>query len=407
MKAKISSVLSSLRSSSKLKKALIICLIILVGLYVFSIPTFATGNLFNHSNYICYALVGILSLVTVFSTLLYSSFKVRPVLFLIPAFVLFTLIGTLAYSHEYRSWLTLVLMAAVLFILFYAFRIIANKEIILLTIILAFTLFATVYFIILRKDIFVLSNFGRMGKPFEHPNTLSTYMVIASMLTMYLVFFFEKNIKYVLLLPLAMFIVIGLTTGSRAFIIFAFIILIALSIFRFKKNKWVLLGILAGILILFVLLLTLPMLENLRFRLFNGIATVFGTSTQPDNSVLQRTTWFSYGFTLGGQKFLTGYGVDGFAKASGVLTYSHSNLSEIVCNFGVIGAILFYLPITWLGYLNIKKYTKYSPLVFVFILYCLLASFSNVFYYNKLFYLILAFTIFLAESKNSEGKNQC
>ena len=281
------------------------------------------------------------------------------------SFVLFALIGTLAYSHEYRSWLTLVLMAAVLFILFYAFRVIANKEVVLLAMILAFTLFAITYFIVLRKDIFVLSNFGRMGEPFEHPNTLSAYMVIASMLTMYSVFFFEKNIKFVLLFPLAMFIIIGLTTGSRAFIIFVFIILIALSIFRFKKNKWVLLGILAGILILFVLLLTLPMLENLRFRLFNGIATVFGTSSQPDNSVLQRSTWFSYGFTLGGQKFLTGYGVGGFANTSGVLTYSHSNLSEVVCNFGVIGAILFYLPIGWLGYSNIKKYTKYSPLVFV------------------------------------------
>lgn len=405
MKAKINSMLSSLRSSPKLKKALIVCLIVLVGLYVFSIPTFATGNLFNHSNYICYALVGILGLVTVFSTLLYSSFKVRPVLFLIPAFVLFALIGTLIYSNEYRSWLTLVLMVVVLFILFYAFRVIANKEAVLLTMILAFTLFAITYFIVLRKDIFVLSNFGRMGEPFEHPNTLSAYMVIASMLTMYSVFFFKKNVKYILLLPLAMFIVIGLTTGSRAFIIFVFIILIALSIFRFKKNKWVLLGILVGILILFVLLFTLPMLENLRFRLLNGIATVFETSNQPDNSLLQRITWFRYSFALGGQNFLTGYGVGGFAKASGVLTYSHSNLSEVVCNFGVVGAIFFYLPIGWLGYSNIKKYTKYTPLVFAFILYCILASFSNVFYYNKLFYIVLSIAICLTLSCKEKETN--
>lgn len=403
MRARITSMLSTLRNSPKLKAVLIILLVILVGLYAFSIPMFASGNLFPHSNYICYAFVGILGITAIFSTLLYSTFKVRPVLFLIPAFALFAFLGTAIYSHEYRPWLTLVLMAVVVFILFYAFNIINNKKLILLTIISAFALFSIVYIVVLRKEIFVLSNYGRIGEPFEHPNTLSFYMVIPSIITLYSIYFFKKKLKCILIAPLVMFVFVGLTTGSRAFFIFFIIVFLVLSIFRFRKNKWALIGILSGLVVLVVVLLTIPALSNLRFRLFNGLATIFGASSQPDNSVLQRLAWFEYGFNLGGQKLLTGYGVDGFAIYSGVKTYSHANLSEIVCNFGVIGTILFYCPLLYLLFTNIKKRSGYSPLIFAFTMFMLVASFANVYYYNKIYYFAIVLVLYVSVDSDTNN----
>ena len=390
--------LSSLRASSKIKTALIISTIILIGLYVFSIPTFGAGSLFNKSNYILYIVMALLGVLTIFTTLVYSTFKVRWVILLVPIFAIYALLGTLIYSHEYRSWLTLLLMAIALFILFYAFRFVSNKNVILLTIISGFTIFALTYIFVLRKDIFNLSNWGRMGAPFEHPNTLSGYMVVASSITLYLLFFLDKKIKYVLLVPLALFLLVGLTNGSRTFIILFILLLVVLAVFRFRKNKWVLLGILGGIVLLLVILLSLPMLETLRFRLFNSFATIFGTSSTPDTSTLQRLSWFNYGFSLGGNKFITGYGVDGFSIYSGTYTYTHSNLSEVVCDFGVIGAVIFYLPLGVLLYQNIKKFDKHSPLVITFIIYYLVVSFANVFYYNKVYYIVLALLFFITYS---------
>ncbi|NLV28919.1 MAG: hypothetical protein GXY57_01985, partial [Erysipelotrichaceae bacterium] len=87
----------------------------------------------------------------------------------------------------------------------------------------------------------------------------------------------------------------------------------------------------------------------------------------------------------------------GFGIFSGIGTYSHNNFGEVLCNFGIIGFILYYanffLPLT----MSIRKKDEEMYIIAILVIVYLLRSFFGVTYYAKEAYLVIALLFFLTK----------
>ena len=126
--------------NSVLKKIIYFFVVSGFFLYVFSVPSF--GEKTNATRYIIYLSMLLLGIFSLLYTFLYSDFKIGKAHLLVPSFTFFALFGTLIHSHQYRQWFSLVLLMMSFFIFYYSFKIIKNKELVLLLISLAFFLFS-------------------------------------------------------------------------------------------------------------------------------------------------------------------------------------------------------------------------------------------------------------------------
>ena len=389
--------ISKLKYSSLAKKIVYVSVIGFFFLYVLSVPAFGESS--SITRYIIYVSMFLLGASSFLYCFLYFNFKIKKPHLLVPLFALFALFGTILNSHEHRAWFSLVLLMISFFIFYYSFRIIKNKELILLLISLAFFLFSLFFIFYYRREIidfksYTNSNF-RLGSYFDNPNAIGVYAIIGISTSLYLFLFSKIKLRFLLVIPIGTSLLVGLTTGSKSFFISFLFMVLVFFFFKFKNHKLIYLLIVAGLIGVSVLVLSLPFMSTIRDRLLKAFGTISGTGARVDTSTVERVLWMDYGFFLGAKKIIFGYGVGGFAIYSGVGTYTHSNFSEILCDFGVIGLLLFYAPMVILFIKAITNRKIDKAFVITFFLYYLLANFSSVYYYKKIYYLILAFLYYL------------
>lgn len=396
-----------LRNSIKLKKILEYALIASVFCYIFCVPSFSARAGLNIITYFVMILVGLLTISYCF---LYNNFKLNFYYLIIPAFSIFAFVGTAFFSHQFRGWLTLILLAMSFLIFSYAFKCIGNKFKILKILSLSLFLFTLYFYLIYWRQIInaikTLDSNVRLGGYFDNVNSIAAFMIVAFVSSTSIAIFSTKKINLFYLVPSFSFGLVGLMTGSRTFIVTLIVTLIILVAIKFKRRP-ILLIIIYGVLIFLVILFfSLPVFATINERFIRFFGTFFKESTKIDTSALERTIWMQYGFNLGAGNLITGYGYNGFGIFSGVGTYTHSNLSEVLCDYGIIGMFLFYLPLIVIFIYTLRNKKQNLPLVIVFTFYYLLISFSNVFYYNKTYYIIIAllFSITFNEEHNKSSK---
>ncbi len=398
--------MSSLRANQTLKKVLYYSALVLTGFYVFCVPSFGESSSFTR--YLIYFSMASLGVVSIVYCFLYENLKLNKICILIPTFALFAFIGTLIYSHQFRAWLTLILLAGSFFVFTYAFKAIKDKNLIIAVISAAFFLFSIYFIVYYRNDILNFKSFGtesfRLGTYFDNQNGVAAYALIGFAAPLYLVLFFKKKIRFAFILPALTSFFVGITTGSRTFIFASIIVLIVFLYFKFRQHKFIYLLVVLGILTLFIILISLPFMSTIRDRLLRAFGTFFGFGIKVDTSSIERTLWMDYGFSLGFRRLLFGYGVEGFSIVSGVGTYSHSNFAEVICNFGLLGFILFYTPMIIFIVRAILSKRVDKAFIITFVTYYLIVGFANVIYYKKIYYLILAFMFYLAFIESVEYK---
>ncbi len=398
--------MSSLRSNQILKKVLYWAAIVLTGFYIFCVPSFGESTSFTR--YLIYFSMIALGLVSVVYCFLYSDLKLNKLCILIPLFAVFAFVGTLLYSHQYRAWLTLVLLAGSFFVFVYAFKAIKDKNIIVAIISSAFFLFSIYFIIYYRNEILNFKSYAsesfRLGTYFDNQNGVAAYALVGVAAPFYLVLFWKNKIRYAFILPALTSFLVGITTGSRTFLFALIIVLLVFLYFKFQKHKFIYLLVVLGIFTVFIVLINLPFMATLRDRLLRAFGTFFGTGTKVDTSAIERTLWMDYGFTLGFRRILFGYGVEGFSIVSGVGTYSHSNFAEVICNFGLLGFLLFYAPMVIFVVRAVLSKKIDKAFIITFVTYYVAVGFANVIYYKKIYYLILAFMFYLAFIESTEYK---
>lgn len=368
-------------------------------LYVFSIPSFANRV---GLNFVCYALMALLiCLITIHSLIfgLERRFDKRSLLIL--AFVLSSIIGTISYSHQFRGLLTLVLLTISMFAIYLAMMIINNNTLLFKLFTLAFFSFAIYFILHYREAILNYASYSydefRIGWDFENPNTVGSFMTLALSLSLFIVIFKKGKLRFLFLIPAASFLLVGLTTGSRTFIISIFVIAVCFSLLRFKKHIIIASIIIVGILTISIIMInTLPFLATIKYRLDDTL-NIFSEGVA-SGSTLERILWQKYGFYLASRRIFFGFGESGFAYASGVKTYTHGNFTEMLCDFGIIGFLLFYCFNIGPAFISLFSKKEDREYIITILIVLLINGFLSVYYYDKCTYVIMAFCYYLMDN---------
>lgn len=387
----------NLQKLKKIKKILKACIIALMFLYIFLIPSFGESTSFFGKS--IYVVMIVFSVFVIFYCILFDDFKINKYALLVPAFCVFAFIGTAIYSHSFRRWFSLVLLTISFFAFLYAFKILKNKFFIMQIISYSLLCFSIYFIFHYRNELIHFKDFAtgkfRLGFYFDNPNGVATFETISFATSLYILLFYKKRIRFFQIIPLIFSIIVGVSTGSRTFIFAVILLVILFLFFVFKKHKWIYLITLAILTIAFILFLQIPFMATIRDRLIIAFQTIFGVGNNVDTSTLSRMIWLDYGFFLGLKNALVGLGADGFVTFSGVNTYAHNNFAEVVCDFGVCGLVLFYLPLLILLLFSLKNNNPNKPLVISLAVYYIAISFTNVLYYKKMYYVIMAFLFYL------------
>ena len=390
--------ISNLRESKVFQKCLYYTVIFLTVLYVFSVPSFGESK--SVTRYIIYGSMALLGIASALYCFLYLNLKLNRICFLIPIFSLFAIIGTIFGSNEYRAWFSLVLLAGSFFVFLYSFRAISNKYLVVSIVSIGIFLFSLFFIIYYRNEILNFKAYGsegfRLGTYFDNQNGVAAYAAVGVATSLFSLLFISKRIRWFFVAPILSTILVGIVTGSKSFILAIAIFVIILLFFKFKKHKLIYIIIVASLIGLSIILLNLPFMATIKQRLVDSIETLLGISTKADTSTISRSIWIDYGFYLGTRNMIIGCGVNGFSIYSGVGTYSHSNFAEVICDFGLVGFVLFYIPLVLIFIKTITNKKVDKPLIISFLVYYFIIGFSNVFYYKKFYFMILAFVFYLA-----------
>lgn len=396
----------NLQKSKTLGKTLKVSVAILVFLYILLIPSFGESS--SELNILVYVAMGLLSVVTVLYSYLFGDFKFNRFTLLIPLFAVYAFIGTAIYSHEFKRWVSLVLLAISFFTFILSFKILKNKFLVIHIISIAFFLFSVLYIIHYRNDLIHFSAFAtgkfRLGDDFDNPNGVAAFEVVGFAAPLYLLLFYKKKRRYFHALPLMLSIIVGVSTGSRSYILAIGLFVLILLFFVFKRHKLIYFIAVAAITLCFFGFLQLPFMSTIKDRLIIAFQTLFDIGNKVETSTLTRTIWLDYGFFLGFKNGIFGYGTKGFAIYSGVGTYAHNNFAEVICDFGFIGLMFFYLPLVVLLTFAIRDKEIDKSLIISFVAYYFVISFSNVLYYKKIYYMMLAFLYYLTFFEGRSGR---
>lgn len=320
--------------------------------------------------------------------------------FLIPlvfAFVVFftTLIGTRNFSY----FKTISLLIITFYISFVCYICIGNLKIILYLIVLPIFIFSIYFFIHYFSEIAHYSG-QRLGSFFGNENDVGLNLYFGFVLAAILVISFKQY----WMAPFGLFtLFISITTGSKKVIILSFLFLILLVFVLFGKNKIVSLVLIGTIITLLILFFSLPAFSSIRNRLFTGIF-IF-SSSKVDASSINRLLFFKSSFYLGSRSLLFGYGGSAFAKMSGFNAYSHNNLGEILCDFGIFGIMFFYVNYPIIGFFTNKKNSAHTLVNYTFLMTFIFCSFTAIFFDTKIYYVLFALSLFLNSNNMKYIKN--
>ena len=379
--------ISSLKNSDRAHKIINIALLACLALYIFSIPAFSARPKWN---YVSYFLMALCAAITAAEYVLYEKLFFDRRLLIFVVFIAETLVGTAIFSHDFRHWLTIILVTLSLVIFYYAFSAIKDKRLIYQIIAFSFLAFGIYFAFVYRGRVLTFKLSGEsLGGYFDNVNTIGTYFSLGSILFLYLALFNKRKLEYLYLIPAVGMLYLGIFTGSRHFLITTIVAAFFVVFLSIKKRKWIaLIALGATIGLFFIIIQAFP---DFRERINRAITTLFGIgNAKIDPSVVQRTLWPRYGFNLGSKELLFGYGVEGFSIYSGIGTYAHNNYAEVMCNFGILGLVIFYSAVLYPFFLAIRSKDKTKYIVIIIITFYLVKGFFGVYYSSKDAYMMLA-----------------
>ena len=340
------------------------------------------------------------SICAFFYICLYGKLHINLFLYLI-VFLVYAFIVTLFFSRDFinlKTYLTIIL----LYLASFEYLInVKNNSLACLIYILSILGFAIWFIFHYKQDIlYIFKNMNslRLGDYFAGINyvantLLSGVVVCFAYMTLYK--------RYILSsITAALAFVCILSTGSRmAFVGVLLTIITFMFIKLYKKHKIILFVVLISTIIIIAILLSLPAFSSIRERmlsLFN-----FFSDASADGSTAGRLTMFMSGIDYWLKYLFTGLGAGGFSFITGRVGYSHSTISEALCNFGLLGVLILCFPII-ITCIFSKKETKTRHFVLVFLfgfLFIGLVGTSLLQYKILYFLLALMYSINLEENK--------
>ena len=387
MKNKLKLYLDSFRikwKENKIKFILEYINYVLLFLFFFSIPAISGTSL----SFIPIILMGAICLVTIIWNLLYDRIFIDKFSLSALLFILFVLIS--AIYHKFIHINKTLFLLPIMFVVFYHFF--SHKNFLINSInILAFAIFMfAIYFIISYFNEIINMNFSRLGEKFDDENVIGSYFAIAICIYLYKALFKKKLLLFI---PILMFVLLGVATGSKSFLLIVFIVTI-FQLFKLFGRRWYIptLIIITGVAGLFCLL-ELPVLSSIKTRIYDLLKLLFQGNTAADPSSMQRINIFFEGLYLFTKSPIFGLGFDGVQNNSSIGVYSHNTIIDSLANFGIFALIFIEFPIVS----NIKKIfsnksnnLENNILFKSLLIFTIINIFMLVQYSSKIYFIILA-----------------
>lgn len=361
----------------------------LFALYIFTFCSFGGRQKLNLISYPVLAVL--LIAVSFFGFVYFSEIKKRLTFLLIPPviFVFIVLATTIVGTRDFSYLKTIALLTITFYLCYCCYICFNDLKLIIYLIAIPVFAFGVYYFIYYFNDIIHYSG-QRLGSFFGNENDVGLNLYFGFLLCGILAFGFRQF----WMIPCSLFLLfVSVTTGSKKVIIMSFAFIIFLICVLLRKRKLILLITLASVVTILVILFSLPALSGIRNRLLNGLP--FFSSTNLDASTINRFLFFQSSIYLGTKSFIFGYGGGAFALLSGFGAYAHNNLGETLCDFGIFGVMAFYTLYPTIAFFTRKNKIEHFLYNYGFLGSFIFCSFTSVFFDTKIYYVLLALSIFL------------
>lgn len=161
-----------------------------------------------------------------------------------------------------------------------------------------------------------------------------------------LMYYNEKRLIYIIGWLLMIFIMIlGCSRKGALIAILSWLMFVFFKNNFIKKTIYIFAFFVIGILLIKFIMSNTILYNMIGERLYNLYLSFFGSNSN-DVSINERKYMIELGLNLFMKKKIFGWGTDGFAiqmqDVFGRYVYSHCNYVEMLCNFGIIGFLLYY-----------------------------------------------------------------
>lgn len=376
MKQLVNKLITFVNPKNKLHLVLELLSYVFFALTIFSVPSCNFKEGLQFVTWICAGLFILdISLLSFF----FYKVKIDLVNSSLALFCLSAVLST-ALNNAFSSFAFTPILLAVFTAIVYTYCVSNSKSRVplLATVLVGLTGFLALYLIRYTPEL-IKSKFSRLGTSFGDINDIALFFALGAILGLWFLLKSRKiYLKIILGILTAIFVMCGFLTASKIFLLEIVVIGILAAFMFTKKDKWwLVLVIIGGIVVLTTIFLFTPFGELLRNRIANMIKTFFNPDIYNgsyDVSTLVRFNMFEDGMTMFFRKPLFGYGVQGFFRASTYAgMWSHNNISETLCSFGLVGTILFHFGLAYSFTECLKKENKNSDdngflMLFVFYL---------------------------------------
>lgn len=350
--------------NSNFKKALDWIIPVLFGTCIFSIPTFSFLTTYS---IFMWAFTIVLIILITLDFLVARKFKFTSITLSYIVFIFSALMSCI--FNGFKTFSASVFLNTIILIMVYSYSV-ENKKVIKRMFLFAkigLVIFAFIFILKYRSEIFSL-DFERLGSKFGDENDISIILSIGFSISLMSLLGDKKWYLIIInIFEALLFFPLSFSTGSKiAF--FVSLMVTILFVFLLFGKKWYLsiitIAFVAGVAIFII---NLNVFSSLKQRLDEMLSTLFSLNLSPtiSYSTIGRVGMFQNGISLFLRRPLFGYGPLGFKTFS---TYhngwSHNHISDSLCNYGLVGTIVYHIPfVIYFASIVKTKKKNYTTLV--------------------------------------------
>ena len=223
----------------------------------------------------------------------------------------------------------------------------------------------------------------RIGRAITNENVFGIVFARATLVSFYYSLKSDSGKKKMLyLIFVVVFTLFAFSSGSKKAFLIVLGGIIGINAFENGLSKiWKTLFVSVLVIFCIFFILQLPLFATINTRIMDFFAG------QQDNSEMVRARMINLSMQLFYEKPLLGHGLKTFGTITGLGTYSHNNMTEILVSTGIIGFIFFYFPylqiIVW-GWIDGIKANNYINILFLLLaMINLIFGYAMVEFYDK------------------------
>lgn len=263
----------------------------------------------------------------------------------------------------------------------------------------------------------VIGNFDWEGR-FSPGGATNQFGIATSyifLFALYSIKFRKKTYKVLPITLMALALVLTLLTGSRKALINLIFFICIIMVFpkydkSFMRNLIKIILIIGIALVALFVIMKIDVIYNVVGKRIVTLISYYNGDVTQDMSALRREYMKQDAIQIFKEHPLCGIGLNSFKYAARYNTYAHSNYYEMLACLGIVGTVLYYIPLFVLLSISIYQWfkgEKDAAIPFSIALTFFINEFSNISYIYKNIHLFLGVAAGIAINEALERKRKC